>query len=166
MPKSKNRKQHKEKLNKYKTKMKENKNSAPTMPPVRSIPTWPSNATVPLTGFEFEAIQNAIAATQYAGQILQGVMTRSILNGVVTMDFEKQDPENPTNYLPMTDEEKAPYKKEFQESIETFKKQQAALLEERNTPLIGEELPDSPNQIVNTEGEAYKEKGAKVVQLG
>ncbi len=68
-------------------------NGIPQMPEVRNVPVWASDAEIVLTGFEWEAIQNALVQVQIAQQAAQSVMSRNIISGVVKMDFEKLNPQ-------------------------------------------------------------------------
>lgn len=146
MPISKNRKNHKEKVNNFKQKTKINMNQQmpPQMPPVRNIPTWPSDAKIELTGFEWEALQNGLVQMQVMQQVAQAVMSRNIINGIITMDFEKLNPKT-LQYEPMTEEEKAPHKEEFAKLVEGFKATQ-------------EELSKPTPTILNQDGEPATEE--------
>lgn len=124
MPKSKNRKDHKQKLQKFKSNRRIMNENAQQLPPVRSLPVWDPNVNIQIKGFEWEAIQNGLASLNFAMQASQSVMSRNILSGDITMDFEKLDPAT-GQYLPMTADEKAPHLKQFAEQIEAFKTAQA-----------------------------------------
>lgn len=154
MPQSKNRKQHKQKLKQFKQNNKHmQKQQVPQMPPVRSIPVWPSDAKIELTGYEWEGIQNSLANLQIAQQVAQSVMSRNILNGTITMDFEKLNSES-LQYEPMTEEEKVSHVEAFKASVEAFKAQQAAAKEAALTPTAAPE---------EKEPEAATE--AKIIQM-
>lgn len=128
MSKVTHRKEHKQKLENFKQKQKqmskEQTTQPPQMPEIRNIPTWDKNAKIELYGYEWEVLYNSIAGLQVLQQVAQGVMSRNVLNGTVDMDFQKLDPAT-LQYVDMTDEEKASYKKDFATMIENVKKQQA-----------------------------------------
>lgn len=166
---SKNRpkhKEHKKTVNNLKTKtkqkMNENQTTAATtanqaMPPVRSVPVWSPEADILVKGFEWEAIQNGLANLSYAMNAGQSIMSRNILSGVITMDFQKLDATG-TDYEAMTAEEKAPHIEQFQGQINAFKEAQAAAARaSSNGSAISAELPTSPD--------SPEETGAKIVTL-
>lgn len=136
MPKSKNRKQHKQKLNQFKTKTQKmsetNQQQGPMMPPVRSIPVWDNNAKIELTGTEFQVIENSLARLQEMIQVVQSVMSRNIISGEIKLDFQKLNPQT-LQYGEMSAEEKAVHEKAFQEQVAAFKEAQAKAEAERAT---------------------------------
>lgn len=162
MPQSRKNKTRKTKLENFKNKQKMSNQQQPEMnlPPIRQVPIWPNNAKIEVTGYEWEAIQNALAYLQMAVQASNSVMSRNIFNGVIKMDFEKLNPET-LQYVEMTEQEKEPHQKEFQEMLANIKiaaekaKQEP---QQSNTPQV------SP--IVTQEGVPYQEsEGAKIVSM-
>lgn len=121
MATSRNRKNHKSKLESFKQKSKTMQKQVPNMPEVQSIPTWSADAKIEVTGAEWEAIQNGLTQIQLAQQAAQAVMTRALVDGVIKMDFEKLNPQT-LQYEPMSDEEKASYVENFNKAIENVKK--------------------------------------------
>lgn len=146
MPISKNRKSHKEKSNNFKNKNKKHMNNQgpQQLPPVRNIPVWPSDAKIELTGFEWEAIQNGLVQVQVMQQAAQAIMSRNIINGVITMDFEKLNPKT-LEYEPMTDEEKAPHREELAKLIEGLKNQ-ATGSGVSSSPVVTDDIAPSPSK--------------------
>lgn len=131
MPKSKNNKSHSERVNNFKSKNKERimnqqTGQAPTtMPEIRNIPVWEPQATIEVKGFEWEAIQNGLTGVQMGLQAAQSIMSRNILNGTITMDFEKLNPTT-LQYEAMSDEDAKPHAEQFNAQVEAFKTAQAA----------------------------------------
>lgn len=121
MATSRNRKNHKSKLESFKQKSKTMQKQVPNMPEVQSIPTWSADAKIEVTGAEWEAIQNGLTQIQLAQQAAQAVMTRALVDGVIKMDFEKLNPQT-LQYEPMSDEEKASHVENFNKAIENVKK--------------------------------------------
>lgn len=169
MPKSRKNKDRKENLLNYKTKRKQmNQELAQKLPPVRSIPTWPQDAKIEVTGFEWEAIQNAIVQMQVAQQAAQSIMSRNILNGQITMDFEKLNPQT-LEYEPMNVEEKQKHVNEYNEMLANFK---ASLNKRAETiePVVAEStiITESGQPYVGeneSEPEPQTSNGAKVIQM-
>lgn len=170
MSKVTHRKEHKQKLENFKQKQKqmskEQTTQPPQMPEIRNIPTWDKNAKIELYGYEWEVLYNSIAGLQVLQQVAQGVMSRNVLNGTVDMDFQKLDPAT-LQYVDMTDEEKASYKKDFATMIENVRKQQAVADKKLGTSPI----PNKDNVSVN-ENDLQEEKvsestttDAKVIQM-
>jgi hypothetical protein len=166
---SKNRpkhKEHKKTVNNLKTKTKQKMNenqttpttaANQTMPPVRSVPVWSPEADILVKGFEWEAVQNALANLSYAMNAAQSIMSRNILSGVITMDFQKLNATG-ADYEAMTAEEKAPHIEQFKGQIEAFKEAQAAAVRASNNGSgVSPELPTSPGDS--------EETGAKIVTL-
>jgi hypothetical protein len=175
MPKSKNRANHKQKVNNFKTKKQEQmnqQNAAQAMPPVRTIPTWTPDSTIEIKGFEWEAIQNALGSLNFAMQAAQSVMSRNILNGTITMDFEKLDPAT-LQYVAMDETEKAEHREQFAQQIAAFKQAQAAAQntpQQEAVPAEAERLVEPvPTQIVDPAGNPVTTEtpteGAKVINL-
>lgn len=155
MPQSKNNKTHKERLSKFKNKKQtmsneQQQNLPPQIPANRSIPVWDPQTDIIVKGFEWEAIYNFIGSAQVAGQAAQAVMSRNMVAGNISMDFEKLNPAT-MQYEKMTAEEKAPMAEQFAEAVATARKLQAEQLAEqaKDTPIDG----DTRNQIVTPSGE-------------
>lgn len=148
MSKSKNNETHKQRLNNFKKTTKEKQMSEQNkpfeIPEVRNVPVWANDAIIEMKGFEFEALFNGLMQIQTAQQAVNGIMSRNVLNGTVKMDFEKFDKAK-QEYVPMSDEEKAPYVKNFEDAVAAAKKPQVA---ETNAPLIQE----APTQFVTPDG--------------
>jgi hypothetical protein len=144
MPISKNRKEHKTKVKQLKERQMSEQNKPFEVPEVRNVPVWANDAIIEMKGFEFEALFNGLMQIQTAQQAVNGIMSRNVLNGTVKMDFEKFDKAK-QEYVPMSDEEKAPYVKNFEDAVEAAKKPQVA---ETNAPLIQE----APTQFVTPDG--------------
>lgn len=172
---SKNRKEHKQKLNKRKTNQKNmsNQEKNVAMPPVRTIPTWNPEANITLKGFEWEAIQNGLGSLQLSMQAAQSVMSRNIIDGNIQMDFEKLN--NATmQYEPMTEEEKAPHRKAFDEQIAAFKEAQKSgqglqkgVVEQADESQVQSE-PEQESGLVNVHGEALTAENvgqAKIITM-
>lgn len=144
MPISKNRKEHKTKVKQSKERQMSEQNKPFEIPEVRNVPVWANDAIIEMKGFEFEALFNGLMQIQTAQQAVNGIMSRNVLNGTIKMDFEKFD-KTKQEYVPMSDEEKAPYVKNFEDAVEAAKKPQVA---ETNAPLIQE----APTQFVTPDG--------------
>jgi hypothetical protein len=119
MPKSKNRTEHKQKLNQFKQNQKMEQNKM-EIPAVRNIPIWGNDTEIVMKGFEWEAIFNGLMGIQTAQQAANSVMTRNVLNGTINMDFEKFDKEKGA-YVPMTPAEKEPYIADFEKAKQAAK---------------------------------------------
>lgn len=151
MPKSKNRKEHKTKLQKFKTKQKNMSEPTMQIPEVRNVPVWANDAKIEMTGYEFEALYNGLQQIQMAQQSVNGIMSRNILNGTIKMEFEKFD-KTAQNYVPMTEEEKAPFKEDFAKAVEAAKnpknvepsiieQPESVLVAPDGMPVTSEDLP-------------------------
>ena len=178
MPKSRKNKERNKQLQNFKNKKKMNQENTriPQMPEVRQVPVWANDAKIEMTGFEWEAIQNAIVYAQMGAQATQSVMSRNIMNGVIKMDFEKLNPQT-LEYEPMTDEEKKPYQEEFQQAIINIKLaaekraqeilEQAKNVEVVKTPILNAE--GDAVSLVSSEGveriETEEPTSAKVVSM-
>ena len=170
MSKSKHRKKHLTQLLKFKTKQKQmseqkQSNGIPQMPEVRNVPVWASDAEIVLTGFEWEAIQNALVQVQIAQQAAQSVMSRNIISGVVKMDFEKLNPQT-LQYEPMADADKKQHQEAFAKMIEGIKAQ----IEKQSEPQQAVEAEDgraneAVSAIVSATGEPIAKEQAKVIQM-
>jgi hypothetical protein len=171
---SKNRpkhKEHKKTVNNLKTKTKKKMNENQTtqtanqvMPPVRSVPVWSPEADILVKGFEWEAIQNGLANLSYAMNAGQSIMSRNILSGVITMDFQKLDASG-TDYEAMTAEEKAPHLEQFQAQIDAFKQAQVAakIASEKNIALAEKDTLVNSATEVSNETNAEQETGGKII---
>lgn len=149
MSKTTHRKDHKEKLNKYKNNLKNmskqqtTKPNAQQYPPIRNVPTWDKDANIVIKGYEWEIIYNGIASMQMLLQAASSVMSRNITDGVIDMDFEKLDPATLT-YVEMSPEEKAPYLEDFNKMVQQMRnpvseEQFIATNKEEKTTLVTEE---------------------------
>lgn len=166
MPKSRKNKERKENLQQYKNKRKQmNQELAQKLPPVRSIPTWPQDAKIEVSGFEWEAIQNAIVQMQMAQQAAQSIMSRNILNGAITMDFEKLNPQT-LEYEPMSPDEKQKHIEEYNGMLAKFKeslaKRDAGVQSE---PEQSAELAPAKPVILDANAEPIQAEEAKVIQM-
>lgn len=85
---------------------------------VREVPVWKSQDVIEMTGADFEVIYNFIMNAQGAFLAAQGIMNRNLVNGTIQLDFEKFED---GKYVPMTDEEKAPYKEQFEIAVTAAK---------------------------------------------
>jgi hypothetical protein len=93
-------------------------------------------------------------------------MSRNVLNGTVDMDFQKLDPAT-LQYVDMTDEEKASYKKDFAAMIENVRKQQAVADKKLGTSPIPNKDNVSANENDLQEGKVNEPApvDAKVIQM-
>lgn len=137
MPQSKNRKNHKTKVNQFKQNQKNmdeqtQKAMNQQIPPVRSVPVWENDAQIVISGLEWEALYNPIMQLQLAQQAANAVMSRNIVSGVIGMDFEKLS-DDKQSYVPMTEEEKAPHRESFATMLKAAQRQQAGVSE---TPAV------------------------------
>lgn len=135
MPKSRVNKDRKEKVKDYKTIkqiekqiLKNNsmaetpQDNAPQGVPeqlkVRSVPKWKGNEILEITGIEFEGLYNG--SIKQSAAFLDSVMNRNVVNGKIHVDFEKIN-EDGTDYEEMTEEEQAPFKKEFNQWLDSIR---------------------------------------------
>jgi hypothetical protein len=139
MATSRNRKEHSEKLETFKSKkkqqMSEQTNQANVnvqqpqqqnpnaLPPVREVPTWKSDEQLVITGLEFEYIYNFITSVGQSYAAAQSVMNRALLSDKVVMEFDKLVVhENGTQeYVRMSNEESLPHKEEFAKLVAAVK---------------------------------------------
>lgn len=183
MPQSRKNKERKQKQQNYKNKQKmmndkQREQMAQTLPPVRQIPVWSSDADIAMKGFEFEALQNSIVQLQVAQQSIQSIMSRNLVEGNIKMDFEKLNPQT-LEYEPMTDEEKKPHQDDFAKAVENVKQAAEKMKQEAGdvqpTPSV-DDVPQTPNppQTQNveditaeelTEQLPVEETGAKIITL-
>lgn len=136
MPKSKVDKKRKNKVKDFKRNMSEkNENVGRDMPvnetmnglaEMREVPKWDPRANLDLMGKEFEILYNGInelgLLLNQAMSVLigaaQSIMQNNVANRKVTVDFEKLVEENgEATYVPMTEEEMAPHKKQLEDFI-------------------------------------------------
>lgn len=176
MPQSKNRKNHKNKVNNFKQKTKKqmNQQNNQMLPEVQSVPMWAPDAKIELTGQEWELLINTLNHLQNAQQVTNAVMSRHIVNGTITMDFQKLDAEK-MQYVEMTDAEKAPYREQINVAIEAIKNPekaaeklqkdaayQAAVAEHENAP----DPSQVSGSILAPDGKPAKKTKGKVVAMG
>lgn len=162
MPQSKNRKNHKTQVNKFKNKIKQQMSEAQNaaqqqIPPVRSVPVWANDAVIKMSGLEFEAMYNTLMQMQLAQQAANSIMSKNILDGTIQMDFEKLS-DDKQSYVPMTDEEKAPHVEQFAMALEAARRPQSQIIQ----PETG--LVDANGDAVGSEPKAKKAPKAKVVK--
>lgn len=163
---SKNNKSHKKRVNNFKTKIKTkmsqtNQQGPQQMPPVRSIPVWDPNAKIEVTGFEWEAINNGLLQVQIAQQAVQAIMSRNIVEGTITLDFEKLNPKS-LQYEPMTDGEKAPYIENMKKTIDAIKNPKSQTDQAYEAAIdhaVDEQV--APGEIITTEGKSAKKAVTK-----
>lgn len=178
MPKSRRDKKRKQKLRDYKTvkqiekqivkqmstqESQQNGQSQLTAPPIRQVPQWKSNEPIDMLGIEFEAIFNYIASASAANAAVQAIMNRNILNGKVKVTFEKLSPDGEA-YVPMSDDEQAPLKAEFDNLIAQIK-QKAAEQESQSkqqAPVV--QLVDSAGEPVQSEKPTKRTRKAKATE--
>ena len=145
MPKSKTNPKRRDNVNAFKEKVKNKKmtqeTNQPQIPEIRQVPIWKSQTEISMNGLEFEAIFNFINSAQGAYGAVQSIMNKNILNGNVQLDYEKLN-EDKTQYVPMTDEEKAPHKAEFEQMITALKAQATNMVKRQDEHLE----PDAPKQ--------------------
>lgn len=127
MSKSKTNKSHKQRLQKRKNKIKQMSENlqngqaqVPQMPAIRNVPTWDKEADIIVKGYEWEVIYNTIASLQILFQATSAVMSRNVVSGAISMDFQKLDPAT-LQYVAMTPEEKAPQIEEFKKILEQMR---------------------------------------------
>lgn len=163
MAKSKNRPEQKQKLKKRKEKIMSEQNKAAQaaqMPAVRNVPVWDPNALIEITGIEFEAIQNGLTQIQLAQQATQSVMSRNILNGTITMEFEKLNPQT-LRYEAMTAEEQAPHVEQFNKQVAAFKEATAKAQQAQSAP-VEPQVAVSEDESPKTEAKVVSMTGEKV----
>lgn len=164
MPKSKNRKDHKQKLNQFKTKQKQMSNEQQfEIPAVRNVPVWANDAKIEMNGFEFEAIFNGLMQIQAAQQAVNGIMSRNILSGNIQMDFEKIS-DDKQSYVPMTEEEKAPYKAEFEKAVEAAKRPKGVIVQPEAPALVTPEGVEVTSADLKAAEKPKRAPKAKVVK--
>lgn len=155
MAKSKTDPTRKAKVVKFKENQKKQNMSQQTAQPdpIRQVPQWKSTDTITLNGLEFEAIYNFINGVQGAYGAMQSVMQRNIVDGTIKIGFEKLNDEK-TAYVPMTDEEQAPHKAQFDEMLNKLKAQAAGMVKREDEHLEPESQEGLPHidAIVDVEG--------------
>lgn len=148
MPKSKNRKEHKTKVQKFKNKNTMSQQNQQVGPePIRQVPVWKSQDPIEMNGLEFEAIYNFINSVQGAYAAVQSIMNKNIISGKVQLNFEKLN-ETKTDYVPMSEEEQAPHKAEFQKVLDAAKAQAASMVKRQDYHLE----PDSQEGVPHLDG--------------
>lgn len=166
---SKHNKTHKQRVNNYKQTIKQTRQkmneqtqqpNAQQLPPVRSLPVWANDATIKLTGYEWEAIHNGLSQIQIAQQAAQAVLSRNIVDGVINVEFEKLDPTT-LQYIPMTEEEKAPYRENLKATIEQIKNPIVPTQEIAVEASVEEPTP----VIVGPDGVTPASEGAKIITM-
>lgn len=125
MSKTTHRPKHAQQLQKFKQKLKmaKEKEVGQTLPEFRNIPVWDANAKIEIFGYEWEVIYNTVAQMQLLGQATNAVMSRNIVNGNISMDFEKLNAES-LAYESMSDSDKAPLKADFEKMVVNLRNQQ------------------------------------------
>jgi hypothetical protein len=134
MAKSRNRKDHKEKVEKFKDSQNQKLRQMaeiqqPQIPEVREVPIWSSNQTIEMNGLEFQAIFNYINNVQGAYGAIQSIMNKNIINGNVKLSFEKLN-EDKTDYVPMTDDEQKPHIEQFEKMLDAMRNQAQRIAED------------------------------------
>lgn len=155
MATSRHRKNHKEKLNNYKTKIKNMSEQAqtstgpidPRLPEIQNTPYWDPNDIIKVKGWEWEVIYNSLVAFQTLSQAINTITSRSIVEGVIKMDFKKLNPQT-LQYEEMTPEEKAPYDADFAAMVETFRKANLEMEKKEQEILNQETVEDQPSPII------------------
>jgi hypothetical protein len=130
MATSRNRKDHKAKVIKYKnqklkTMSEQTQPQVPsTLPEVRERPTWQGNEILEISGVELEYIYNSIAGISNAVAALNSVLNNNMIKGKVKMSFDKlsRDAAGNPSYHPMTPEESAPYEADFNKVLTAARK--------------------------------------------
>lgn len=158
MPKSRVNKDRKEKVKDYKTiKQIEKqilKNNSMAKTPqeikpvpeelkVRSVPKWKGNEILDMTGIEFEGLYNG--SIKQSAAFLDSVMQRNIVNGKIHVDFEKLN-EDGSDYVEMTEEEQAPFKKEFNQYLENIRNRKPTQSETPKQEEVPSQVPTSPTE--------------------
>lgn len=158
MPESKNRKEHKIKLTKRKKEQMEQNTKqvkeqlSNTLPPVRNVPTWEADATIKLSGIEWEVIFNGLSQLAQLQQAAQGIMSRNILDGTIKMVFQKLDAAT-MQYGEMTPEEMKPYQEQFSQMIANVKEAASRIPVEVKESVIetnANVAEDITNEILNS----------------
>jgi hypothetical protein len=111
MPKSRRDKSRKENLSEYKEKVKEKQTMAnlPEQRPFQQVPTWDSNSTFEIKGFELEALYNFFNIFSPAFTSIQQIFARGVQAGTIKIGYQYEDG------TPVSSEEVADYTKKIQE---------------------------------------------------
>lgn len=166
MPKSRINKNRKEKVKEYKqvkqienqlkNQIKMERQQIPEHMKVRTVPKWKSTDTLELNGLEWETIYNTLSNIRAAIVAADSVMNRNIVNGKIQVEFEKLNDAG-TDYVTLTGEDEAPYRKQFQEMLDKIKEQgenpqpieeaqpeqqQAKIVDLEGNPVTSEELAE------------------------
>lgn len=156
MPKTKTNKSRKDKVNNYKKQHKKElimSQVQNNLPEVREVPTWNPTEKIEVTGVEFEMIYNGVTQLQSIFAAAQSIMSRNLLNGKIRMNFEKLVD---GQYVPMTEEEQAPKREEYQKLINSILSQQAKA-ETEQLPVVEESMPEELTPV--------DENGVRIIQL-
>jgi hypothetical protein len=159
MPKTKRDASRKDKVNNYKKQHKKElimSQVQNNLPETREVPTWNPNELIEVTGTEFEMIYNGITQLQSIFTSAQSIMSRNLLNGRIRMNFEKLvNTENGPIYVPMTEEEQAPRREEYQKLINSILSQQKAASEP--LPVVDDSMPEELTHV--------DDSGVPIIQL-
>lgn len=116
------------------------------LPKVRQFPAWSSNAQLSITGKELELIANFMDQAGAATMAYQNIVNRGLIEGTIDMKYEKLNADA-TAYEPMSTEEAAPYRAEFeslvkqakeiaQQAVEQVKQEADLVKSQENLPQI------------------------------
>lgn len=146
MSKSRTNKDRKQNVLNYKSKHKKpmSKKQQELDPTVKPSPFWPGDAKIEMFGAEWDAIFNFINSVAPAYAACSSVMNRGVLDGVIKIRFERQDPTT-GEVTPLSPEEEVPYQQQFQETIKQAKEIAAQAVAKANQP-EQENEPDYPSQ--------------------
>lgn len=124
MSKSKTNKDRRDNVLKYKQSHKQklmSKQQEQLLDPnVRPSPQWKGDQLISMFGAEWDAIFNFINSVGPAYSACSSVMNRGVLEGVVTMKFERVNPETGET-TELTEAEQKPYQDQFAETIKQAK---------------------------------------------
>jgi len=155
MSKSKNRSNHKEKVNNFKLKnkaMSTTTQQQESNEPIRNTPIWKGEDKIEMNGAEFEHIFNYISNVNGAYMAIQSVMNKNIINGTIKMQYEKLNP-NTGQYETLTGEDAKPYEDEFDTMVNAVKSQNNG-----SQPTKQEEKVERLDAIVNENGVPFSEE--------
>jgi hypothetical protein len=111
-------------------------------PTVRQFPSWNSNAQISMTGRELEAIAQFMDNAQAAVMAYQHIVNRGLLEGTIELKYEKLN-DAQTGYEPMSTEESAPYRAEF----EALVKQAKDIAQQAKAQILQEDLAKSQENL-------------------
>lgn len=148
---------------KHKQQMSNQQQPQQSMPLVRNIPIWDAEARISVTGYEWEAIQNALGQLNIAQQAAQSVVSRNLVEGTIKMKFEKLNPLT-VQYEDMTAEEQAPYVANFEKMIADFKAKQAEQEKQKTASPILTQTGEQQEPAKQQE-KAVRKTRSKVVKL-